>query len=214
MIVAQANLGRGVAPAEFTRNLERILAEFGPRAVYCFQEIDEADAPEEMDILARLTRDTHHIVGQQTAVPVLVPRHLSLASAAITPACKGLAKFTPNRTVTEVAIQLGRNFAVAVLNTHLPIDRPQTKDRRADVRKALRTRALLHESGIWMADTNSKHGWPTIHPDEAPVVNAGIDKAKAWAEDGRRVVVTEQRTVRLSIDGHNAHGARVRWERK
>lgn len=209
----QANLGRGVSTFEFTANLRRVLDAGGPRAVYCFQEIDEADAPEEMAILARLTRDTHHIVGQQTAVPILVPRHLSLFSVHVEPACKGLAKFTPNRVVNEAVIQLGPNFAVAVLNTHLPINRPETKDRRADVRKALRNRARAHEAGIWTADTNTHKGWPTIVPGEKTVTDAGIDKAKAWAPDGRKVVVSERRTVRLSIDGHDAHGARVQWEK-
>lgn len=214
MILWQSNLGRGVSTAEFTANLRKVLDAGGPRAVYCFQEIDEADAPEEMDILGRLTRGTHHIVGQQTAVPILVPRHLGLFSVHVEPACKGLAKFTPNRVVNEAVVQLGPNLAVGVLNTHLPINRPETRDRRADVRRALRRRARAHEAGVFVADTNTHKGWPTIVPGEKSVTDAGIDKAKAWGPADREVVVTDQRTVRLSIDGHNAHGARIRWVRK
>lgn len=209
----QANLGRGVSTAEFNANLRRVLDAGGPRAVYCFQEIDEADAPEEMDILTDLTRKTHVIVGQQTAVPILVPRHLPLFSVHVTPACKGLAKFTPNRVVNEAVIQLGPNFAVAVLNTHLPINRPQTLTRRRDVRRALRNRARAHKAGTWHADTNTHKGWPTIVPGEKTVTNAGIDKAKAWGPADRRVIVTDQQTVELSIDGHDAHGARIWWRK-
>src|SRR5690349_10653795 len=123
MILWQANLGRGVTTDVFRRNMRRVLNTGGRRAVFCFQEIDEADAPEEMDYLAELTRNTHRIVGQNTAVPILVPRHLPLFSVHVEPACKGLAKFTPNRVINEAVIQLGPNFSVAVLNTHLPINR-------------------------------------------------------------------------------------------
>ncbi len=212
MILWQANLGRGVSSAVFERNLRRVLEAGGPRAVFAFQEIDEADGPAEMVTLRRLTDHTHHIMGANTAVPILVPRHLSLFSVLVTPASKGLAKFTPNRVINEAVIQLGPNFAAAVQNTHLPINRPQTATRRAAVRKALRDRARAHDAGVWVADTNTHRGWPTIASGEVSVVDAGIDKAKAWGPAGRRIVVSDRRTVNLTIDGHNAHGARIRWE--
>lgn len=210
----QANFGRGVSVAEFTRNLDRLLDAGGRRSVYALQEIDEADKPEEMDILRKRVRLTHHIVGQQSAVPILVPFHLTLFSTHVAPACKGLAKFTPNRVVNVAVLQLGPNLAPGILNTHLPIDRKETEERRAEVRQKLRDEANDHESGAWVADTNTRRGWPTIVKGEKTVTDAGIDKAKAWAQDGKRVVVTDRRTVHLSIDGHNAHGARVLWVEK
>lgn len=213
MILWQANLGRGVSAAEFTDNLDRVLDAAGARAVICLQEIDEADAPAEALILWARSRKTHYIIGRRTAVPILVPKHLRLFSALVTPACKGLAKFTPNRVVNEAVIQLGPNLAVGVLNTHLPLNRPQTITRRREVRRALRQRARSHEAGIWVADTNTRVGWPTIAPGEKSVISAGIDKAKAWAPDDRKVVVEWRRTVPLTIDGHDAHGARLWWER-
>ncbi|WP_205484687.1 hypothetical protein, partial [Arthrobacter sp. Alg241-R88] len=76
-----------------------------------------------------------------------------------------------------------------------------------------RAKANLEHGGIWVADTNTHRGWPRIAPDEQVVTDAGIDKAKAWAPAGRKVVVTDRRTIRLSIDGHDAHGARIRWVR-
>jgi hypothetical protein len=216
MYLWQANLGRGVSTDEFRRNLRRVLNAGGPRAVFCFQEIDEADGPEEMDILSELTDRTHYIVGSYTAVPILVPNHLDSTFGAVTPACKGLAKYTPNRVITEVTLALGPNLHPTILNTHLPLNRPATFTRRREVRKALRRRATARQStgGIWVADTNTHLGWPRIAKGERSVINAGIDKAKAWAPPGRKVVVTDRRTVNLTIDGHNAHGARIMWRRE
>lgn len=212
MRLVQANLGRGVSVAEYVANLDRILEAWGPRAVYCFQEIDEADKPEEMDILRGRVYPTHTIVGERTAVPILIPHHLAVTDTLVTPACKGLALFTPNRVINEAVVRLGPNLAPAILNTHLPIARPETAGRRLDVRRALRERARAHDAGVWVADTNSHSGWPTIVRGERTVTDAEIDKAKAWAQTARRVVVSERRTVQLTIDGHNAHGARVLFE--
>lgn len=222
MRVAQANLGRNVPVDEFLRNLDRLLETFGPRCLYGLQEIDEADVPEEMDAIRKRVRLTHHIIGDHTAVPILVPFHLRLFAVHFEPACKGLAKFTPNRVVTEVTIQLGRRHQVGILNTHLPrlpADasdqvRTELEDRRRDCRHALRARAEQHSAGAWMADTNTHRGWPTIVPGEKTVTDAGIDKARAWGPEGRRVIVTERQTLNLTIDGHNAHGARVVWPKE
>ena len=213
MILAHANLGRGVTTREFTTNLRKILDTWGPRAVYAFQEIDEADAPEEMDILWDLTTKTHVIVGDHTAVPILVPNHFDVEGELQTIACKGLAKFTPHRPINEVQIRIGKDLAPVLMNGHMPIKRPETESRRQEFRSTLRRRAKanLEHGGLWVADTNTHRGWPRIAPDEQVVTDAGIDKAKAWAPLGRKVVVTDRRTVRLSIDGHNAHGARIRW---
>lgn len=213
MIVWQANLGRGVTTTEFARNLHRVLEAGGPRAVFCFQEIDEADAPEEADILYALTAKTHHVVGRRTAVPILVPKHIEVIGGWQTLACRGLAKYTPNRPLNQAHLRIGPNLDVTVLNFHVPIDRPQTQGRRAAVRRHVRAETKRHENGLWTADTNTHRGWPEIAAGEKTVTDTGIDKAKAWAGPGRKVVVSDRRTVELTIDGHNAHGARVRWEK-
>ena len=82
------------------------------------------------------------------------------------------------------------------------------------IRRALRQRAQDHEAGAWVADTNTRRGWPTIVEGERTVINAGIDKTKAWAPEGRKVVVEWTTSVPLTIDGHDAHGARVWWGAK
>jgi hypothetical protein len=214
MILWQANLGRGVSVAEFEWNLRRVLVEAGGRAVICFQEIDEADKPDEMATLVELTKDTHRIVGRRTAVPILVPRHLDLQGSIQTPACKGLALFTPNRVVNEARVKLGNGLGVGILNTHLPLDRLVTRNRRRQVRQTLRERAVVYGAGAWFADTNTREGWPRIVPGERVVVNAGIDKVKAWAPGGWRLEVRQRWTLPLTIDNHDAHGARVMWVRR
>lgn len=212
-----ANLGRNVSRYEFERNLADLLDAAGPRAVICLQEIDEADAPDELAIIAQRTRNTHTIVGGNTAVPILVPRRIAILGERQTLGCFGLARYTPHRPINEAILGLGPFLTTTVFNTHLPIDRVQTFTRRAQVRSKLRKRVRerqeqLH-NGVWVADTNTRRGWPTIARDEVIVINAGIDKSKAWAAPGRHVVVTDRETVDLTIDGHNAHGARIRWVR-
>jgi hypothetical protein len=206
-----ANLGRGVSAREFTRNFELLLAGAGPRAVIALQEIDEADRPEEADIVRRLTRKTHEIVGARTAVPILVPHHLPIVDERVTRACDGLAGFTPHRVVTEAVIRLRPNLTPGILNTHLPIARPETAERRALVRQTLRQRARSHPVGAWVADTNTREDWPTIVRGEQSVTAAGIDRAKAWSSRGE-VEVMSRETVALTIDNHDAHGARIRFE--
>jgi hypothetical protein len=113
--------------------------------------------------------------------------------------------------VNGAVVDLGARLRVAILNTHVPILRPETLLRRRQVRQALRQRTRAHAAGAWVADTNSRSNWPTIARGEQSVTEAGIDKAKAWGPSG--LVVTERRTVNLTIDGHDAHGARVIWRR-
>jgi hypothetical protein len=214
MFLWQANLGRGVSTETFTRNLQRVL-DHGEDAVIALQEIDEADRPEERAILVDLSAKTHRIIGKRTSVPILVPRYIEVLEKRVTPACDGLALYTPNRVVTEAVLRLHSKLDVAVLNTHLPLDRPATETRRAEVRRVLRERCQDQHrqgrGGIWIADTNTRTGWPRIAPREHEVTEAGIDRARAWAPPGRRVVVMQRQTVHLGIDGHDAHGARVLW---
>lgn len=210
MILAHANLGRGVSAAEFRRNARMVLNAGGARAVFAFQEIDEADAPEEMDYLTDRLGKTHRIAGERTAVPIFVPNHFALLAESQALGCRGLAKFTPHRPINEAVIGIGPNLEPALFNFHVPLDRPETQGRRAQMRRNVRARANRHETGLWVADTNHRRGWPTIVPGEKTVTEAGIDKAKAWSAD-RRVEVTGRRTIPLSIDGHDGHVARVMW---
>jgi hypothetical protein len=210
MRIWSANLGRGVSTKEFTQNLWSILDHAGKTSIICFQEIDEADQPLEMQILKGMTHFTHNIFGAHTAVPILVPEWMKVVSAGVTPACEGLAEFTPNRVVNEVVVKLTGSGEVAVLNTHLPINRDETVTRRAQCRKVLRERCAVHERGVWCADTNTRDGFPQMAKGERMVVDAGIDKIAAWG-DGLKLGPSE--VLDLTIDNHDAHGAQVWWAR-
>jgi hypothetical protein len=218
VILWQANLGRGVSTAEFERNLRAVLRAGGDRALYGFQEVDEADAPNEMDMLLDLTRKTHAVVGRRTSVPILVPNQFEILDELQSTGCRGLAGFTPHRPVNEVLFRIGPNLTAAALDLHVPIDRPETKGRRADAVEALQDRASTRKAqghaGVWLSDTNWRRGWPRIVRGEKTVTAAGIDRAKAWAPPDRRVVVTGRQTLPLTIDNHDAHGARVMWVRR
>jgi endonuclease/exonuclease/phosphatase family metal-dependent hydrolase len=206
----QANLGRGVGKDEFVRNFLRVYRQ-ARSAVILLQEVDEADKPEEADIIRDIAQGTHRLVGMRTGVPILVPRDLDLIGWDTRLACKGLAKYTPNRYVTEAVVDLRNGTQVGMFNTHVPLLRVATLTRRRDVRQALREETRGHRNGLWVADTNTRRGWPTIVKGEKSAVDAEIDKAKVWAKGSGNVIVTHRRSVDLTIDNHNAHGARSKW---
>lgn len=207
----QANVGRGVGKDEFVRNVKTVINAAGPTGFIFWQEVDEADKPEEADIIVDLTHKTHRMVGGNTAVPIMVPKDLDVENQRQTLACRGLAKYTPSRVINETKVELWRGTQVGMLNTHLPLNRPQTLTRRREVREQLKVRARRHDSGLWVADTNTHVGWPTIVRGEKSAVSAGIDKGKVWAGWKQDVHVVQRSSRNLTIDGHNAHGARVKW---
>lgn len=211
MIVTFANMGRGVETLEFRRNFDRVIRRGGLRSVFGWMEIDEADKPEEMDYLVDRLHKTHRIIGEQTMVPLCVPRHLGLADWHIEPACKGLAGMTPNRVVTQALIGLPGGLEVGWGLTHVPKYWPETSSRRKDVRRTLRGEMNDYANGGWMADTNTRRGWPTMVKGEKPAIDASIDKAMVFADKSRRVVVGKRSMIPLTIDGHNGHSFRALW---
>lgn len=216
MIVTFANLGRNVSVLEFQRNFDRVVRRAGRRSVFGWAEIDEADRPEEMDYLVDRLLKTHIIVGDETMVPICVPKHLSVVDWHIEPACKGLAGMTPNRVVNQVTIGLPGGLEVGGLVTHLPKYWHDTASRRKEVRQTLRKEANQYDNGFWLADTNTRKGWPTMVQGEKTVFDAGIDKGKAWAgerENGKKlkVITGKPSVIPLNIDGHNGHTNRMLW---
>lgn len=207
----QANLGRGVSEEVFRRNFDRLYLRGGKRAVYLPQEVDEADAAHEVDYILDRTHKTHRAVGMKTGAPILLPRYLDVVDFDTRLACRGLAKYTPNRYITEAVVELQNGTQVGLFNTHLPILRVRTLTRRRSVRQALREETRGHRNGLWVADTNTRRGWPTIVKGEKSAWDAGIDKGKVWAKGEGRVVVVKRDSVDLTIDNHNAHGALLRW---
>lgn len=215
MKLYQANLGRGVSRQVFEKNLELVLKSATPNGVVFFQEIDEADEPDEMAEIKRRVSATHNIVGAGTSVPILVPKRFDILSERITPACRGLAKFTPHRVVTEATVRIKPGLRVSLYNTHLPIDRMATSSRRKAVRDALRRR-VNHDAnpGVWASDTNTHGKFPRMHPRERSVINAGIDKVRAWGNKEWELIVVDIWHDELTIDNHSGHGAQLRWRKR
>jgi hypothetical protein len=215
MIIVQANLGRGVPTDEFVMNFKRVMRASGNRGLVNLQEIDEADLPQEMDIVLELSKRTHIVYGENIANPILVPKRLDVVEHAVTRACNGLAKYTPHRNLNKVVVRLENDIEVADLNLHLPINRPATLSRRRQCRQHLREHANRHPNGFWVSDTNTRVGWPRIVKGEKRLHNAGIDKAKAWSKDPSvRLTVGRTSTIPLTMDGHNCHVSRAYWQNR
>lgn len=219
-----ANLGRGVDATEFTANVTRLLDQAEKAAgptILALQEIDEADAPDEHRILAEQAGERFKITSRATAVPILVQRRLNVNRSRIRFASPGLARVTPHRVVTLTVVELpGIDWLprIVALNTHLPLDRPTTRGRRALVRTRLRASATWHTMRgrivVWMADTNTHGTFPQMMPRERTIGGHGIDLIRLSVPRGIKATVIKQRRINLSIDGHDAHLSTVNFQPK
>lgn len=105
--LVQANLGRGVGAAVFRDSCLALRKAFGTaRAIYNFDEIDEADRPNEAAILREVfPAEQFRYVGGQTLSPTLVAtKRLRVVRSDVFPASPGLAKVSPARVVVETVI--------------------------------------------------------------------------------------------------------------
>lgn len=219
--VWQANLGRGVTVDAFCDNLARLVAAVGLGGFLALQEVDEADVPEEGDAIAAALDSTHVIHHPGRLNPIAVPRGVDVLDAGAVHGCDGLARVTPARWITYVVAELGEGLTLAVVNFHLPILRAGTLTRRARMRLALRrlVRELRRAGHIVYVcgDTNTRR--PRFAKWTDPIreaIAAGIDRA--WITAPRRhpwrVVVLAGMTLNLTIDNHDAHGARLGFPRR
>lgn len=221
--IVTANLGRGVGTKEYLANVDRLERQVpGHHRFYGFQEIDEADAPEERRLLRARLRDTHRFVGLETAVPIAVPRSWTVQRRVITRASDGIAGISPHRHVVQAVVHpdgLPECKAVAE-NTHFARDVEVAAKARADADEVLRARIhhwqVRRDWPSWLtADLNSAN-YPKLAPHgERRLVSARLDVIRAYLpaeDDGVRLVLLDTGTVDLTIDGHNAHWAKVRLE--
>lgn len=216
LVPLTANFGRGVSAVEFRANVLAVL-EANDNAVLGIQELDEADKPNEHAILAASIDPSDTRVGWRTMEPIVVPWMLKVAPQVITFACKGLSGYTPTRHIVEAVV---RNPAqrqvprVVVMNQHPPINRPATRTRRWRQRRVHKRRVKFwYDRGItvvWMGDMNDP-AYPRMHRHEKTAVHAGLDYIRYVVHPrGAQVEVKATGTVDLTIDGHNAHWARLR----
>lgn len=104
--LVQANLGRHESPARFTASCVALREAFGLRAVYGFDEIDEADKPYEHELLRGVfpLADGFEAVGWGGLSPTLAGPVLTVKRAKVTLGCPGLAGVSPARDVVETVL--------------------------------------------------------------------------------------------------------------
>ena len=203
-----------------------------------WQEIDEADAAAEHDILAEVFRRLpsglragaehealartfgrgYDHVGFGTACPISVPPGLVVRRWQVTQTCEGRRKVTPHRVCVQALIDVPglRDWPGFVdLNGHLPYRAP---DLWLIAHRKWRSIAQGWRDGGWtqltQRDTN-KHGhMPLLDVTERQLIpGETIDKVSTIeGRLGRRlhVDVLDRKRVNLTIDGHDARGVLVR----
>lgn len=104
--LVQANLGRGVSEEVFYANALALYKAFGDNAVYHFNEVDEADKPNEHDILADIfPHEKFARSGWSTMSPTLVgKKRLSMKESEVVVGSPGLAKVSPRRDIVITTI--------------------------------------------------------------------------------------------------------------
>lgn len=216
MIVMTANVGRGVPPAEYRANIERIKRRFRS-PIIGWQEVDEADQPEEFKIMREVFGDRFAYAGKKTSIPISFPKDTvqRVGTARITPGCKGLGGYTPNRPIVQQRLRPRHrpNLPPLVdINNHFPINRAATRSRRADCREALdEVIAYWWErecSMIIKGDFNGRLS--RLHRGEVRVVEEPLDHMRLIVHPkGVQVEVQDTGKIDLTIDKHDAHWARL-----
>lgn len=216
LVPLTTNWGRHVSAAEFRANVLKVL-DTDDRAVLGIQELDEADKPDEHAILHAAIDPRDHRVGWQTMEPIVIPYALRVHQRVVTFACKGLAQVTPTRFIVEAEISnpaQPKVPPVVVMNQHPPINRPVARSRRWRQRRVHKARVRywyrLGYTVVWMGDMNDP-AYPKMHRLEQTAVHAGLDYIRYVEHPrGAQVELRGVGTVDLTIDGHNAHWARLR----
>lgn len=103
--LVQANLGRGVSSAVFEKDCRRIKRVFRGNFILGFDEVDEADSPEEHSIMEKVWNPKRcTFAGWKTLSPVIVSSRIPVERVEIIKACEGLAHVTPHRDLVEVVV--------------------------------------------------------------------------------------------------------------
>ena len=210
--IVTANLGRGVPTREFKANVDRIKNQTpGRHRFFGFQEIDEADVPEELDYLRKIFGNTHRFVGVNTRVPILVPHSFKISRRIITPASDGVKGLSPQRHVVQALVHPEEHRAAKLLatNTHFGRNIAPLAASRESAEHVLRARLRTKHAGWMTGDLNSSH-YPRLAPREIRFVSKRLDYIRGYERKGVSMKLLDSGTINLTIDGHDAHWARVR----
>lgn len=105
--LVMANLGRGVSEDVFRRSVARIHKAFGDRAIYNFMEVDEADKPNENQIIrAEFTSAKFAYVNRGRLVQTLVGKKapVKVIDTVVRAASPGMAKVSPPRQMVQTTV--------------------------------------------------------------------------------------------------------------
>ena len=215
--ILTGNLGRGVSSNRFEENLDLVIKKTpGAHRFFQFQEIDEADEPEEFKMIKAKLGDTHTFVGGKTNVPIAVPRSFKVFSRSATVASEGVDGLSPRRHVVQAVVHPDDHpdCKIVATNTHFARDasslaRPR---READIVLRQRLKSARERKtplAAWLtADLNSRN-YKKLGPDEMRLVTARLDYIRAYPAGDVKMKLLKTGAIDLSIDGHNAHWARV-----
>lgn len=223
LTLVTANIGRKVSSRVAAANMRRVIAAFvrvlglwwRRNVVLCLQEIDDDDAPPEYRILRRLLRRLmagFDMAGADTATPIVVPRAWRLLQQKVRLTSKGRAGATPHRVCVAALIENRRTgIRVLVLNGHWPRD--EIADLWRDCEhswEAIYATECERGYPILSARDRNKAFANRLHPTERSLLAPRlIDQITVTEGHGDRrcdIKVRGTKTVRMSIDGHDAHG--------
>ncbi len=214
--VVTANIGRGESTASARDNIMRIRHGY-PNPVVGWQEIDEADGPDEHHILGNVFGPaTYRNVGFQKSVPISVPAPWTVEKGTATHACQWLAHCTPDRwVVSALCTHPDLSEPVVFMNGHYPLARlggRQGRSRWRDTQAAwVKVAAEWHRRGytiITTRDTNRLRRMPRLHPLERQLLPNAISRISV-IPGSVAVSKVGSRDVNLTIDGHSARGVQL-----
>lgn len=216
--VVTANIGRGETSAAAASNIGRVMTGFKPVLPWKrsplfvgFQEIDEADGPDEHAILRKAAAGSS-IVGFAQLCPLVVPPEWAVIHEEITKTCQGRPKVTPTRVAVQaLAEHRDTGLRAVFVNGHYPHNAP---DLWADCQRMwIEVVERWLDTGytvITTRDRNRAGTPPALSPFEVPLLEPKlIDKITVIQATGKRavrVVPGKTRRVNLTIDGHDAWG--------
>ncbi|GAW54758.1 hypothetical protein [Nocardioides sp. PD653] len=216
VLLVTANLGRHVNTAEFLRNVRAIDDEAGRGTVIGFQEIDEADTPNEHHGLRRVLNGFTW-AGWDTREPIAFGDRWKIEHDEVVKAAAGLkigrVGLSPARTITDTVATHASGAELAFLDVHYPRNDPRLLSRWRDVRRAHVDRIDYHQaqgcSAVWFSDVN-RRSFPLLHPAERTLAHHGLDWIRFVPHpDGAQLRVEDTGSIDLTIDGHEAQWARV-----
>lgn len=210
-----ANFGRHVGTPEFLHNLRKVDDEAGAGAVIFTQEIDEADTPNEHQGMRLVLGDDFSFAGWKTHEPIAFGAAWEVLEERVVKGASGLARLSPARTITEAIARYGKTEIVA-LGMHYPRNDPRLLSRWQQLREAHHDLiAHHHDKGrtvVWGSDVNRSQ-FTLLHRDEYTLARQGLDWIRCIEAPSAHNLIEPRGTgvVNLTIDGHNAPWAKVRF---